>query len=99
VGIGLLIQCGVITEMAIVQFAVNVVRQFYMNGELFKMDHEEMRKAYHRALNVDKTDFTDFCNLCKKDYISFSGEFIHIITANKKYTIWHCAKCTEKELV
>lgn len=62
------------------------------------MDHEEMRAAYHRALNIEKTDFTDVCNLCRKNYVSFSGEFIDIVTVDKKYKIWHCAECVLEEL-
>ena len=70
-----------------------------MNGGLSKMvDHYEMRQAMLRAIDVNKTDFTDFCNLCKTDHILSSGEIIDIVTVDKKYKIWHCEDCIAKEL-
>jgi hypothetical protein len=83
--------------LADVQCVNKSAKLFRMNGGMYLMDHEEMRAAYHRALNIDKTDFTDFCGLCKTSYISFSGEFIDIITIDKKYKIWHCQDCLDRE--
>ena len=67
------------------------------------MDHEEMRAAYLRALNyVKKTDYTDFCNDCRNDYLADTGGFVHVKTIltgdaeNKTYKLWYCADCSAK---
>lgn len=62
------------------------------------VDHYEMRQAMLRAIDVDKTDFTHFCNLCKTDHIMYHGEIIDIITIDKNYKIWYCGDCIAKEL-
>ena len=62
-----------------------------------------MRAAYLRALNyVEKTDYTDFCNDCKCNYLLDTGGFVHVKTTltggaeNKTYKLWYCASCSAK---
>ena len=60
-----------------------------------------MRAAYLRALNYDRTDFTDVCNDCRTDYILDSGQFVHVRTTlkdteNKTYRLWYCNTCSAK---
>jgi hypothetical protein len=62
------------------------------------MDHEEMRAAYMRALDLNKTDFTEYCNICKNDYIQNSGEITDLVTLNKIYKMWYCDDCSSKEV-
>lgn len=69
-----------------------------MNGGLQKMDHEEMRAAYLRAIDIDRTDFTHVCNICKQQYIQGSGEIIDIVTYNKVYKIWNCPNCIDEQI-
>jgi hypothetical protein len=57
------------------------------------MDHEEMRKAMLRALNVTKTDFTEFCNVCKADYSPQTGENTQLVVSDTIYTLWYCDDC------
>ena len=66
------------------------------------MDHEEMRKAYIRALDLDKTDFSSFCNDCKVTYLFDTGKILYVRTAlkteseNTTYKLWYCSVCSEK---
>jgi hypothetical protein len=62
------------------------------------MDHEEMRAAYMRALNIHQTDFIEFCNFCKNDYVENSGEITDLVTSNKVYKMWFCDECSSKEM-
>lgn len=62
------------------------------------MDHEEMRAAYMRALDLDKTDFLEHCNICKTDYIVESGEITQLVVFDKIYKMWFCNECFSQEL-
>jgi len=60
------------------------------------MDHEAMRAAYLRALNHNRTDFTDVCHNCKLDYVPNSGDIVDLVTLDKIYKLWYCQTCTEQ---
>ena len=65
------------------------------------MDHEEMRSAYIRALNLEQTDFTSFCNDCKLTNIPTTGSTVYIQTVlkstdNKIYKLWYCDVCYDR---
>jgi hypothetical protein len=62
------------------------------------MDHEEMKKAYLRALSLKKAIFNSFCNTCKADYDISSGELIDVLTLDTNYKVWYCDDCVEKDL-
>lgn len=62
------------------------------------MDHEEMKKAYLKALELNQVEFDSFCNTCKTDYAVNSGEVIDVLTFDTKYKIWYCDDCTKKDL-
>jgi len=75
-----------------------------MNGGLL-MDHEEMKAAYLRALDLPKNDFSYQCNNCKVGYLPNHGEIMYLRTnlkdnsQNTSYKLWHCDRCPQKEII
>ena len=65
-----------------------------MNGGLSKMDHEEMRAAYLRALNHKTVDFMSICNTCKLPHEINTGEIVDVTTSDTIYKIWYCSACS-----
>lgn len=56
-----------------------------------------MRDAYLRALNYNKTIFTDICNICKLDNNDSDGEVVDVVTSDAVYKIWYCSDCLHRE--
>lgn len=61
------------------------------------VDHFEMRQAMLRAIDVDKTNFTDVCNICKAPNSYRDTNIVELSSHGKTYQIWHCENCYEEE--
>ena len=59
------------------------------------VDHEEMRKAYSRAMDAKYTEYVykEYCNECKNPYDAESGYETTIYDGIASYTIWYCKEC------